>query len=101
MLTFLSVFGIFLIPAIMIALREYLYAVISIGTIVTCFVLFVYHVYLDIFAVLVGEHLEEENIIHRFNGDKEKIRFYRGFKKFFDGDFGVEGLKKWFMNHPR
>lgn len=94
-------FGIFLIPAILIALRAYLYAIIAIGTIVTCFALFIYYLYLEIYPIIVREHLEEQEIMHRFNGDKEKIRFYKGFKKFFDGDFGVEGLKKWFMNHPR
>lgn len=101
MLTFLSVFGIFLIPAILIALRAYLYAIIAIGTIATCFALFIYYLYLEIYPIIVREHLEEQEIMHRFNGDKEKIRFYKGFKKHFNGDFDLEGLKKWFMNHPR
>jgi hypothetical protein len=45
--------------------------------------------------------LEEEQIIARFNGDPEKIRFYRGFKKHFDGDLNLEQLEQWFTNHPR
>jgi hypothetical protein len=57
--------------------------------------------YLEILPILIREHLQEQEIIQRFAGNKEKIRFYRGFKKYFDGDFNAEGLKKWFMNHPR
>jgi len=68
---------------------------------ISSFALFGYYLYLEILPVLVREHLEEQEIMHQFAGDKEKIRFYRGFKKYFDGDFGPEGLKKWFMNHPR
>jgi hypothetical protein len=46
------------------------------------------------------KHLEEEEIIHRFNGNKDKIRYYKGFKKHFDGDLNLEQLEKWFDHHP-
>ena len=47
------------------------------------------------------KHLEEEQVMARFNGDPEKIRFYKGFKKHFDGDLNLEELERWFINHPR
>jgi hypothetical protein len=30
----------------------------------------------------------------RFNGDKDKIRYYKGFKKHFDGDLNLKELEK-------
>jgi hypothetical protein len=78
-----------------------LYAIIAIGTFIASFALFGYHLYLEILPVLVREHLQEEEMMKRFNGDKEKIRFYRAFKKYFDGDFDLEGLKHWLMKHPK
>jgi hypothetical protein len=46
------------------------------------------------------KHLEEESIIHGFNGDPEKIRFYRAYKKYFDGDLNLKQLEKWLIDHP-
>jgi len=40
-------------------------------------------------------------IFHSFHGDPEKIRFYKGFKKFFNGDVNAKQLQQWFENHPR
>lgn len=82
-------------------MHSYLYAIIAIGTFITSFALFGYYLYLEILPVLIREQLQEQEIIHRFNGDKQKIRFYRAFKKYFDGDFDLEGMKKWLMNHPK
>ena len=66
-----------------------------------CFILFGYYSYQDLLTILQKEQLEEERIFHSFNGDPEKIRFYRGFKKYFDGDLNLEQLEKWFLQHPR
>jgi hypothetical protein len=43
---------------------------------------------------------EEEQIFHQFHGDKDKIRYYKGFRKHFDGSLNLEQLKKWFEKHP-
>jgi hypothetical protein len=52
--------------------------------------------------VYVRRHdIEEERVFHSFGGDPEKIRFYRGFKKYFDGDVNAKQLQQWFENHPR
>jgi len=45
--------------------------------------------------------IEEEEILHRFHNDPEKIRFYKGFKKYFAGELSIEGLDQWFEHHPR
>jgi hypothetical protein len=45
--------------------------------------------------------LEEQQVMARFDGDPEKIRFYRGFKKHFDGDLDLKQLEQWLIDHPR
>jgi hypothetical protein len=50
--------------------------------------------------ILQAEQIEEEQIFHQFHGDKDKIRYYKGFRKHFDGSLNLEQLKKWFEKHP-
>lgn len=66
-----------------------------------CFWLIGYCAYQDIMPIIRKAKLEEEEIFHRFAGNLEKIRFYRGFKKYFDGDLDQEELRQWFIDHPR
>jgi hypothetical protein len=96
-----SILGIFLVPLLLIIFHEYLNAFFAITLFITCFVLFGYYTYQEIYPEIMRKHLEDESIIHGFNGDPEKIRFYRGFKKHFDGELDLKQLEKWFMNHPR
>jgi hypothetical protein len=96
-----SILGIFLVPAILIIFHEYINAFIFITTVLACFILFGYYSYQEIYPEIMRKHLEEEQVIARFNGDPEKIRFYKGFKKHFDGDLNLEELEKWFLKHPR
>ena len=96
-----SILGIFLFPAILIIFHEYISAFVFIITVLACFILFGYYSYQDLLTILQKERLEEERIFQSFNGDPEKIRFYRGFKKHFDGDLNLEQLEKWFLQHPR
>ena len=96
-----TILGIFLVPAILIIFREYINAFIFIASVLACFILFGYYSYQDLLVILQREQLEEERIFQSFNGDPEKIRFYRGFKKHFDGDLNLEQLEKWFLQHPR
>ena len=99
-LILISILSIFLVPAILIIFHDYIYAFIAITSFVACFWLFGYYTYQEIYPEIMRKHLEEEEIIHRFNGNKDKIRYYKGFKKHFDGDLNVEQLEKWFENHP-
>ena len=99
-LILISILSIFLVPAILIIFHDYIYAFIAITSFITCFVLFGYYTYQEIYPEIMRKHLEEEAIFHQFNGDKDKIRYYKGFKKHFDGDLNLEQLEKWFEHHP-
>lgn len=96
-----SILSIFLVPAILIIFHEYIYAFLAITLSLACFILFGYISYIELLPIIQTEQIEEERIMHQFQGDPEKIRFYRGFKKHFDGDLNLEQLEKWFINHPR
>jgi hypothetical protein len=96
-----SILGIFLVPAILIIFHEYINAFIFITSVLACFILFGYYTYQEIHPELMRKHLEEESIIRGFNGDPEKIRFYRAFKKYFDGDLDLKQLEQWLIDHPR
>jgi Ca2+/Na+ antiporter len=95
-----SILGIFMVPVILIIFHEYIYAFLAITLFITCFVLFGYYSYQELLPIIQQEQLEEERIFHSFNGDPEKIRLYKGFKKHFDGELNIEQLEKWLKNHP-
>jgi hypothetical protein len=95
-----TILSVFAFPAILIIFHEYIYAFFAITLFISCFVLFGYYSYEMLLPIIQREHLEEEQIMHRFNGDKDKIRYYKGFKKHFDGELNLEQLKKWFERHP-
>jgi len=96
-----TILAVFAIPAILIVFHEYLNAFFAIVLVLACFVLFGYYSYQEFLPKVRQAQLEEEEIMVRFEGDPEKIRFYRGFKKHFDGSLSLEGLKQWFKDHPR
>lgn len=94
-----TILSVFLVPAIIIILHEYIMAILAIGLILGCFILFGFCCYIEYYPLLQAKHQEEENIMHQFHGNKEMIRFYKGFKKYFDGDLSAEGLKIWLSKH--
>lgn len=96
-----GVLGILSVPVIIILFHDYLNAFFAITLFIACFVLFIYYTYIEYLPIVRRAQLEEESIIHGFSGDPEKIRFYRGFKKHFDGELDLEQLEKWFEHHPR
>ena len=96
-----TILAVFAIPAVLIVFHAYLNAFFAIVLFVTCFVLFVYYSYQELLLEFRQAQSEEDEIIAPFAGDPEKIRFYRGFKKHFDGDLNLEQLEQWFVNHPR
>ena len=95
-----SILGIFVVPATLIIFHDYINAFLAIALFLACFILFGYYSYEELLPMIQREQLEEERIFHSFNGDPEKIRFYKGFKKHFDGDLNLEELQQWFENHP-
>jgi hypothetical protein len=101
LLTMGTILAVFAVPAVLIICHVYLNAFFAIMLFVTCFVLFGYYTYQDFLPEFQRAQLEEDEIMHRFAGDPEKIRFYRGFKKHFDGDLNTDQLEQWFEHHPR
>jgi hypothetical protein len=96
-----TILAVFAIPAVLIIFHDYLNAFFAIVLVLACFVLFAYYTYQEFLLEIRQAHLEEEEIMARFDGDPEKIRFYRGFKQHFDGNLDLEQLEQWFINHPR
>lgn len=101
LLTMGTILAMVAVPAVLIIFHVYLNAFFAIVLVLTCFVLFAYYTYQEFLPEFQQAQLEEEQIMHRFAGDPEKIRFYRGFKKHFDGDLNLDELKQWLIDHPR
>jgi hypothetical protein len=101
LLTLGTILAVFAVPAVLIIFHAYLNAFFAIVLVLTCFVLFAYYTYQEFLPEFQRAQLEEEQVMARFAGDPEKIRFYRGFKKHFDGDLNLEQLEQWFVKHPR
>lgn len=96
-----TILAVFAIPAVLIIFHEYLNAFFAIAFFIASFVLFAYYTYQEFLPEIQRAQLEEEEIIAGFGGDPEKIRFYRAFKKHFDGSLSLDGLKQWLIDHPR
>jgi Ca2+/Na+ antiporter len=96
-----TILAVFAIPAVLIIFHAYLNAFFAIVLVLTCFVLFAYYTYQEFLLEFQQAHLEEEQVIARFEGNPEKIRFYRAFKKHFDGDLDLKQLEQWLIDHPR
>jgi hypothetical protein len=101
LLTLGTILAVFAVPAVLIVFHMYLNAFFAIVLFVACFVLFGYYTYQELLPEFQRAQLEEQQIMARFEGDPEKIRFYRGFKKHFDGDLDLEQLRQWLIDHPR
>jgi Ca2+/Na+ antiporter len=96
-----TILAVFAVPVVLIIFHAYLNAFFAIVLVLTCFVLFAYYTYQEFLLEFQQAHLEEEQIIARFEGNPDKIRFYRGFKKHFDGDLNLKQLEQWLTDHPR
>jgi hypothetical protein len=101
LLTLGTILAVFAVPAVLIIFHAYLNAFFAVVLVLSCFVLFAYYTYQEFLPEFQQAQLEEDEIIARFEGDPEKIRFYRGFKKHFDGDLDLKQLEQWLINHPR
>jgi hypothetical protein len=97
----LTILAMVAVPAVLIVFHAYLNAFFAIVLVLTCFVLVGYYSYQELLPEFQQAQLEEDQIMARFNGDPEKIRFYRAFKKHFDGDLDLTQLEKWLIDHPR
>jgi hypothetical protein len=96
-----TILAVFAVPAVLIIFRDYLNVFFAVVLVLTCFVLFAYYTYQEFLPEFQQAQLEEDEIMARFEGDPEKIRFYRGFKKHFDGELNLKQLEQWLMDHSR
>ena len=96
-----TILAVFAVPAVLVIFYDYLNAFFAIVLVLSCFGLFGYYTYQEFLPEFRQAQLEEEQVMARFNGDPEKIRFYRAFKKHFDGDLDLKQLEQWLMDHPR
>ena len=96
-----TILAVFAVPAVLIIFHAYLNAFFAVVLVLTCFGLFAYGTYQEFLPEFQRAQLEEDEIMARFAGDPEKIRFYWAFKKHFDGDLNLEQLEKWLIDHPR
>ena len=96
-----TILAVFAVPAVLIVFHAYLNVFFAVVLFVSCFVLFGYYTYQEFLPEFQQAQLEEDEIMARFAGDPEKIRFYRGFKKHFDGDLDLTQLRQWLIDHPR
>ena len=96
-----TILAVFAIPVVLIVFHAYLNAFFAIVLVITCFILFAYYTYQELLPEFQQAQLEEDEIMTRFAGDPEKIRFYRAFKKHFDGDLNLKQLEQWLIDHPR
>ena len=96
-----TILAVFAVPVVLIVFHAYLNAFFAIVVFVICVVLFVYYSYQELLLEIRRAQLEEDEIMARFKGDPEKIRFYQGFKKHFDGQLNLKQLEQWLIDHPR
>ena len=101
LLTLGTILAVFAVPAVLIIFHAYLNAFFAVVLVLTCFVLFAYYTYQEFLLEFQQAQLEEEQVLARFEGNPEKIRFYRAFKKHFDGDLDLKQLEQWLIDHPR
>jgi len=69
--------------------------------VIACIAIIVYGSYEEVVAYIKREQLQEQEITHRFHGRPDAIRFYRAYKKYFDGDIDEQGLKHWLEHHRK
>jgi len=95
------ILSVFIVPAIIILLRDFWNLIILVCCVCYSLYLVCYHGYQDLLPYIRRHQIEEERIFDSFNGDPEKIRFYRAFRKHFDGDLNLKELEEWLIKHPR
>ena len=96
-----TILAVFAVPAVLIIFHAYLNVFFAVVLFVACFVLFAYYSYQEFLPEFRQAQLEEDEIMARFAGNPEQLRFYRGFKKHFDGELNLKQLEQWFLHHPR
>lgn len=87
------------VPVLMVVLADYINIIAIAVTYSTVLVLFFREMYLTIRAELIRPMMEDQQATTAFEGDPLKLHFYRGFRKYFDGDVNEQGLQHWLEQH--
>jgi hypothetical protein len=91
--------GIFIVPGILVLLHNYISAIIFASATIACFALVGYYAYQDLLRVIRQHEIEEEQMLHRFHGNKELLARYKAFRRYFDGDINLKELGNWIEKH--
>jgi hypothetical protein len=87
------------VPVLMVVLADYLNIIVIAVTYSAVLVLFFREMYLTINAALLRPMVEDQQATAAFEGDPLKLHFYRGFRKYFDGDVSEQELQHWLERH--
>jgi hypothetical protein len=90
-----------IVPTLLIIFRDWINVVIFISSLLYCFIIVTIEIYKEVYFFVSKEQREDEEAYHQFNYDPEKIRYYKGFKKYFRGQLSIEQLEHYFITHPR
>ena len=88
-----------LVPVVLIVLRVWLLAAAVVVIYSVLLWLFFSEMYKLLREYFLSPMLEDQQATHAFNGDPLKLHFYRGFRKFFNGDVNEQELQHWLERH--
>jgi hypothetical protein len=87
------------VPAVLIAFRDWVLAV-TVFVIYSAVVwLFLSEMYQLLKQYFLSPMIEDQQATAGFEGDPLKLHFYRGFRKYFDGEVNEEQLQHWLERH--
>lgn len=92
-------FGFAAIPVLLIMLANWLLVITIAITYSAVLYLFLTEMYQVIRGELLRPMLEDQKAISGFDGDPMKIHFYKGFRKYFNGEVDEQGLQHWLERH--
>lgn len=91
--------GMVIVPVTLIVLRDWLLAAAVI--VIYSFVLWLFfsEAYRVLRQYFLAPMIEDQQATQAFNGDPLKMHFYRGFRKFFNGNVNEQELQHWLERH--
>lgn len=98
-LTLAALVSVVAVPVLLIALHDWFYVMVIAVTYGAVLALFFREMYLIVNAELLRPIIEDQQATESFAGDPLKLHFYRGFRKFFDGNLDQDQLQHWLEHH--
>ena len=94
--------SIVLVPTVLIVFRDYVLITLIFVVYSAVLVLFFTEMYWEIRRHLLRKLEEDEEVTHAFAHSPLAMHYYRGFRKYFDGDLNKDQLETWLKHHrPR